>query len=80
MQKAQDVPGQLRSATGESREPEGTFPGVGLGRGFCEGVIAARDLLAKGLPRLQSSPACLWDLLERGDGNPEVSWAARYRE
>ena len=45
------------------------------------GFLASHGLLAKGLPRLQSSPACLWDLLsERGGANPEVSWAARYQE
>lgn len=39
---------------------------------YCEGFLASHGLLAKGVCRLQSSPACLWDLLsERGGGNPE---------
>lgn len=53
----------------------------GWGGASMRGFMVSHDLLAKGLPRLQSSPACLWDLLsERGGGNAEVSWASRYQE
>ena len=56
MQNAQDVPGQLQSAAGESREPEGTFPGVGLGRASVRGLLQHVTFLLRVYPGCSRAP------------------------